>query len=346
MLHLQDLPLYYWLKNFVVNKTLRIMKTLILLIGIACLFLCNNVLQAQDTLKLDDFTVYVCKVIRITETEVEFKKKENPDGPVYSIKRSRITNIVYENGFTEQFSTIIIKKRPDLLDLKNCVKVDFFAPVFNKITVGYERSHHYGFNSEFYLSFISNQISKNLYRNSDNLGCVVQGVGIKYGAKYLLGNYSAIKGSHLVHPLRGGFFRVDLSFAQYSMLNTYMYEDNYTGWGNLYRIGSLNVSQLAFGFSLGQQAMLGNSFMLQTNLGVGYCGAIISFKEKYQTGDLDYYNRGIRYNPGYFTMRDYGGVLELGTLPVYISGNITLGYVLGKKEERRKIPRPQAIFND
>ena len=71
---------------------------------IVVLFLSNYV-KSQDIIVKNDKTSIKTKVLEITDNEVKYKKFDNQTGPTYSLKKSEITNIVYENGDTEVFET-------------------------------------------------------------------------------------------------------------------------------------------------------------------------------------------------------------------------------------------------
>lgn len=65
---------------------------LCLLIGAVCM--------AQDVIITKDSKRINCSVKEISETEVRYKKQENPNGPVFVISVSKISSIVLANGDT------------------------------------------------------------------------------------------------------------------------------------------------------------------------------------------------------------------------------------------------------
>lgn len=75
----------------------RIILTLIILIA-------GYVLKAQDLIVKSDGTIVKAKISEIGEETIKYKKADNPDGPTYSISKSNITSINYENGEVEKFS--------------------------------------------------------------------------------------------------------------------------------------------------------------------------------------------------------------------------------------------------
>lgn len=74
------------------------MKT-ILLTSIFCLL--NLISFSQDTLFFKNAGKLEVIVKEVSPTEIQYKKFEMPDGPMYIVNRSDIEKIVYKNGYTE-----------------------------------------------------------------------------------------------------------------------------------------------------------------------------------------------------------------------------------------------------
>ena len=77
------------------------MKNLLLFI----LFVCSsNIIKAQDTLSTRYGENILVKVIEVGTTEVKYKKLDNLNGPDFTILKSDLLMIKYENGTSEMFS--------------------------------------------------------------------------------------------------------------------------------------------------------------------------------------------------------------------------------------------------
>lgn len=81
------------------------MKTLKLFLIIAILCISGTV-QAQDVIVKKDNSTILSKVTKIGETEIEYKKWSNLDGPTYSISINDVKNINYQNGEVEKFENV------------------------------------------------------------------------------------------------------------------------------------------------------------------------------------------------------------------------------------------------
>jgi hypothetical protein len=71
------------------------------------LFICSsNIIKAQDTLSMRSGENILVKVIEVGTSEVKYKKLDNLNGPDFSILKSDLLTIKYENGTKEDFSSI------------------------------------------------------------------------------------------------------------------------------------------------------------------------------------------------------------------------------------------------
>lgn len=64
---------------------------------------------AQDVIVLHDGNTIVSKVLEITKSDIKYKKYDNIDGPSYSLNRSAVQKINYENGSVEEIADIDMK---------------------------------------------------------------------------------------------------------------------------------------------------------------------------------------------------------------------------------------------
>jgi hypothetical protein len=80
------------------------MKNSILRSGllIICFIVSGFYAMAQDTIFYKKTGSIVVIVKEVSQTEVQYKKLEMPDGPMYIISKNDIAKIVYKNGYTEE----------------------------------------------------------------------------------------------------------------------------------------------------------------------------------------------------------------------------------------------------
>lgn len=75
----------------------------IIIIAIIQICLTGNVLSQDVILKKDNTTV-LSKILEVTSTEIKYKKWSNQEGPTYSISRSEVVSINYQNGEVDRFN--------------------------------------------------------------------------------------------------------------------------------------------------------------------------------------------------------------------------------------------------
>lgn len=68
------------------------------------LLLCCMAGMAQDVIVCKDGTSLLGKVAEVTEAEVKYRKADNPDGPLYTLKIADLMRINYENGQSDIFA--------------------------------------------------------------------------------------------------------------------------------------------------------------------------------------------------------------------------------------------------
>jgi hypothetical protein len=108
-------------------------------------FVTSKFSNAQDIIYKTDGSKEEAKVTLVGDKTIEYKKYNNPDGPVYSVSKNEIMLITYENGEYETFSEVskdqIQEDQPDLHKdfAKNIISYHLFDLVFGDFAFSYER---------------------------------------------------------------------------------------------------------------------------------------------------------------------------------------------------------------
>jgi len=66
----------------------------------------SNIIKAQDTLTMRSGENILVKVIEVGTAEVKYKKLDNLNGPIFSVLKSDLLILKYENGTKDDFSSI------------------------------------------------------------------------------------------------------------------------------------------------------------------------------------------------------------------------------------------------
>lgn len=74
-------------------------KTMLLIFA---LFI-TQIVMAQDIIVTKQSERIDAKITKVTETEIEYKQSNNPDGPTFTMSVSKIASITYSNGSVQSF---------------------------------------------------------------------------------------------------------------------------------------------------------------------------------------------------------------------------------------------------
>ena len=69
---------------------------------ICAALLSNAQVRKPDLLYKKDKTILEAVIVEVSETEIQYRRFSNPQGPVYVVKKSEVNKIVYTNGETEE----------------------------------------------------------------------------------------------------------------------------------------------------------------------------------------------------------------------------------------------------
>jgi hypothetical protein len=274
------------------------------LVIILCLLCFSKVNFAQDTLvKKNNKGIIVCKVKEIGLDEIKYKDWNNLDGPDFVISKSDLTEIKFQNGTKMIIAPDELSLEMDqkVIERKKDIKFNFFSPLWNHLGFGFETVLKPRTDIEAKLGIIG---IGNHSQYSD--GERVAGGYLQVGGKFYLGEDFYSRGQRRVHPLKGKYFKLELSFVSYNS-NTYVY-NSVTSFSSLKKI---NVYAGAINIIYGKQYLLGDRFTFEYYFGAGFGVR----DDDSANGDIfDYTNC---YAFQYFNE----------SFPMTVTSGVTLGYI-------------------
>ena len=110
------------------------MKFLLILISFLALEI-----KAQDLIILRNGDEVQSKVLEISTLEIKYKRFDNPEGPIYTIEKSEVFLIKYQNGTKDVFNEDRLKSEPKVVDSNLNSRVYFLrkTPSASSL-IGYE----------------------------------------------------------------------------------------------------------------------------------------------------------------------------------------------------------------
>jgi hypothetical protein len=219
------------------------MKKIIILLS---LFLYSSVGFAQDVLTKKNGEDILAKVLEVNTTEIKYKKSENPNGPTFTILKSEVLLIRYENGTKDVFNEPQkVSSQPEsvienpISFKKNEIKGNALALILGSLAVTYERI----LNEESAVGFALNVPANNYVFD------------INYTAtayyRYYFGDKPA-----------AGFFGE--AFGMLNSVDDYVYDDNFN-----YGYERKNLTDFAIGVGLGGKWVTKKGLVLELNAGIG-----------------------------------------------------------------------------
>ena len=212
------------------------MKIKVLLAAIALGM--TNFILAQDKLVSFGNETKNVKVIEITPTEVKYKAFENLTGPLYSIPKTDVVCIVYENGVVEvlqqkpkTLEELLAQKkaerkawRKENIPYRNSFGQDFFAliPGFSDYNTMLGISS-FGFNYErrSKKQFMAHKIGVYALYTQDNKGSFY----FNYSPKIFFNKHRIIR----------GFAGPEVALGYYTHIPNYYYYVDMYGYSNYYQ---------------------------------------------------------------------------------------------------------------
>jgi hypothetical protein len=275
---------------------------------IAFLFLLVSLnTNAQDTLQFRNGDKKTVKIVELGLDELQYAVWGLDQSPIITIEKKDVRRIVFSNGETIEF-------RDDPMALETiqqqaagktrAIKIDFFAPLFNKVVFGYEHMLKPGTNLEYKLGLIGVGTNQEMPKAS--------GAFVKTGIKLWSGKDYYHRGMRMSHPLRGSYVRPELIIGYFRQENE---ESGY--FGPPYTVVT-RYTNVAANICFGKQFILGDWMTLDYYVGVGY---------GWQSGDAskpDPYGNDSNEYESYA----YSHLLGSRAFPFALSGGLTLGVLL------------------
>ena len=275
-------------------KTLKNSLTLFLLFAVF-----NS--NAQDLIYKKNREILKVKVIEITSDEIKFKDFDNPNYPLFSIEKAKVSKLELEGGDVIEFKIDDTFNDPDYYtgQAKNALKVSFTGFFFNQATFYYERSITPSTSFEGGLSFIGGGFDNLEEENA-------KGFGLRLGYKLKRSPSYHLNKMRYAHLLNGGYIKPEIIISVYSEENQ-EYDhliNDYTSTRS-----STNIVG-AFMINFGNQGVYNDQFLIESYFGIG-----MGFSD---SGEVHY------------------GFVGGGEIPLAITAGLNIGLIFKDKKDRIK----------
>ncbi len=243
---------------------MKLLMKIMLVVGVLFLLTTDN-LVAQDMIYEKGKTEAVqAKVIEIGLVDIKYRIwEEAEDGVVYSIEKSNVDRIEFENGRTESYGEETIEQSSNFIgQKKRALKISFLEPLMASTSIAYEHSIKPGQSMEFRGTIVGLGINN-----------FAESRGFIGSAAYRFYRKPSFITSDLKrrHILQGGYFKPEAFIGSTSYdISRYIYDPfTYNGY-----IEEGRESSMTGGFLLnfGKQWVAGDVFVVDLHAGIGYGG--------------------------------------------------------------------------
>lgn len=248
--------LYFLTKK---KKIMKLLMKIMLILGVSVLLTADSLI-AQDMIYTKDKKEAIeAKVIEVSSAEIKYRIwEEAKDGVVYSVEKSAIDKIEFENGRTEHFGQEMIDQDRNFTGQKKRVlKISFIEPMIASTSITYEQNIKPGRSLEFKATIVGAGLNNDLREARGFIG----------GASYKFYRKPSFVTSDLKrrHLLQGAYFKPEVFIGHTSYDNwiRYIYSDP---------MEEARESSATGGFllNLGRQWVAGDVFVVDLHAGIGF----------------------------------------------------------------------------
>jgi len=243
---------------------MKLLMKITLVLGVLLLFTADS-LMAQDMIYQKGKTEAVqAKVIEIGLVDIKYRIwEERKEGVVYSIEKSNVDRIEFENGRTERYGEGTLEQGSNFTgQKKRALKISFLGPLTSSTAIAYEQSIKPGQSMEFKGTIVGLGINN-----------FTESRGFIGAASYRFYRKPSFITSDLKrrHILQGGYFKPEAFIGRTSYdMSRYVYDP--ITFDSTYKEGREGSTTGGVVLNFGKQWVAGDVFVVDLHAGIGYGG--------------------------------------------------------------------------
>lgn len=196
----------------------------------------------------------MCQIKEIGDDEIKYSQKEYKGDVIFGIDKNKVSLIIFSDGKQLSITNSMFDAAQYEKQRKNALKIGLLSPLFGATSFTYEKSIKPGRSIEGTLGIIG--------LGTDIGGNGASGVYLKFGYKFIKTPDYYNKGTRFDHILKGGYFRPEISFSNYS-INSELGLTNSGG-------PKVTNTMFAFMLNIGKQWVFDDHFLIDWFAGLGY----------------------------------------------------------------------------
>lgn len=226
----------------------------------------SSEMKAQDIIHRNNGKKIESKIIEINSNEIKYKDFYNQDGPIYTLDKKFINQIVFQNGTIEKYDEKFYDKEDAEWyadNKKNALKLNFLSPFSGYTELGYEHNIKVGQAYELSLGIIG--LGKSSYLDYyENIKYDQKGFFVSAGYKFSnMPSFFIFGKPRQKHLFHGSYIKPILYFGTYS--ENALITDNLTT-----SIQRRNTTFASLNIEFGKQWEFANRILFDIYIGGGY----------------------------------------------------------------------------
>lgn len=226
----------------------------------------SSEMKAQDIIHRNNGKKIESKIIEINSNEIKYKDFYNQDGPIYTLDKKFINQIVFQNGTIEKYDEKFYDKEDAEWyadNKKNALKLNFLSPFSGYTELGYEHNIKVGQAYELSLGIIG--LGKSSYLDYyENIKYDQKGFFVSAGYKFSnMPSFFIFGKPRQKHLFHGSYIKPILYFGTYS--ENALITDNLTT-----SIQRRNTTFASLNIEFGKQWEFANRILFDVYIGGGY----------------------------------------------------------------------------
>lgn len=226
----------------------------------------SSEMKAQDIIHRNNGKKIESKIIEINSNEIKYKDFYNQDGPIYTLDKKFINQIVFQNGTIEKYDEKFYDKEDAEWyadNKKNALKLNFLSPFSGYTELGYEHNVKVGQAYELSLGIIG--LGKSSYLDYyENIKYDQKGFFVSAGYKFSnMPSFFIFGKPRQKHLFHGSYIKPILYFGTYS--ENALITDNLTT-----SIQRRNTTFASLNIEFGKQWEFANRILFDIYIGGGY----------------------------------------------------------------------------
>ncbi len=291
------------------------MKRLVLKVIFGVLL--TSTVWGQDILQKTNKSKLEVKIIEIGSDEIKYRNYNDLEGPIYVISKQDVVSIQLENGEKIEFEKDLLAiSESSNSHKRKAIMITPFGPIARHFAMGYQQWIAPKIIFDAKVGVIGVGLKPKEY---DVFNDEKQGAFVTVGNKMMFQQLTYNKGTRLVHPLAGAYFKPQISFSYFTNKEQIFIYDT-LNYVPIVQVAKFRNWSGAINLTIGKQWLIADIILLDIYVGGGY--GFANRKTDFIYPANSYFDNNIPSNFHSHT------ISENWSIPISFTSGISIGLLL------------------